>query len=61
MIVSEIVSETASEINLASELLNEEIMEVLFMSFGAALLAGFTFFFASWGAVSALNVYRKLI
>jgi len=46
---------------IVSEMLNEEIVEVLFVSFGAALLAGFTFFFVSWGAVSALNVYRKLI
>jgi len=49
-----------STISTANELLSTEIMEVLFMSFGAALLAGFTFFFASWGASSALNVYKKL-
>ena len=42
-------------------IINEEITQVLLLSFGAALLAGFTVFFISWGIVSALNVYKKLL
>ncbi|MCL2841811.1 MAG: hypothetical protein FWE05_13715 [Defluviitaleaceae bacterium] len=48
-------------ITTESMIITEEITQVLFMSFGAAFLSGFTVFFISWGIVSALNVYKKLL
>ena len=41
-------------------MINEEITQVVLIAFGASLLSGFTFFFISWGIVSALNIVKKL-
>ena len=40
--------------------MNETILQVVLIAFGAGTLAGLIVFVISWGLVSALNIFKKI-